>query len=206
MGIQIGSNYAGPCTAGEDAQHDPDGALPDGEHNFASLETQGLDSFHAGVHGLDKRRLFVGDVVGDANRALPNDPVHHPYVFGETAAGGLESGGAADFFVGGALGEGFVAAVVALAAGDVVEDDDAIARMEIGDAFTDDGDDTGSFVSEDAWGGVGSGMDFLEIGAAHAAGVDADEQFAGADAGDGNGFESDVVDAAVYGGEHSRGD
>ncbi len=61
-------------------------------------------------------------------------------------------------------------------------------------------------MAEDAGGGVGSGGDFLEVGAADAAGVDFDQDFAGADFGDGDGFEADVVDAAIDGGQHGARD
>ncbi len=46
---------------------------------------------------------------------------------------------------------------------------------------------------------------FLEVGAADAAGVNADEQLSGGDCGHGNRFEADVVDSAIDGGQHGRG-
>ena len=61
-------------------------------------------------------------------------------------------------------------------------------------------------MAEDAGGGVGSGGDFFEVGAADAAGVDFDQDFAGGDFGDGDGFEADVVDAAIDGGQHGGRD
>jgi hypothetical protein len=57
-------------------------------------------------------------------------------------------------------------------------------------------------VAEDAGGGMRSGGDLLEVGAADAAGVDAQEQFSGADGGHGNGFEADVIDSPVNGSQH----
>ncbi len=66
-------------------------------------------------------------------RTVPrlDNPVHHPDVLGESAAGGLEAGRAADFLVGLALGKHFMPAVVTLAARDVMEHDHAIARPEL---------------------------------------------------------------------------
>ena len=78
-----------------------------------------------------------------------------------------------------------------------MKDHDPIARSVIGDAFADGGYDSGSFVSEDARCRMRSGGNLLEVGAADAAGVDADEHFARADRGHRNCFEADVVDAAV---------
>jgi hypothetical protein len=91
------------------------------------------------------------------------------------------------------LREGFMTAVVALAAWDVMKDDDAIAGLENVYASADGGDYSGSFVAEDAGRGVRSGGNFLEVGAADSAGVYADEQLSGADRGDGNRLQANVV-------------
>ena len=61
-------------------------------------------------------------------------------------------------------------------------------------------------MSEDAGRGVGAGRNFLQIGAADAAGVDANEHFAAADRGHGDSFKANVVHAAVDGGLHGRRD
>ncbi len=60
-----------------------------------------------------------------------------------------------------------------------MEDHDAIADGEVFDAITDGCDGSGGLVAEDAWGGVRAAVDLLEIGAADAAGSDADENFTG---------------------------
>ena len=65
---------------------------------------------------------------------LRDDPIHYADVFGEAAAAGLESCGRADLLIGGALGINLVAAVIAFAARDVVEDHYAVAGLEIVDA------------------------------------------------------------------------
>ena len=61
-------------------------------------------------------------------------------------------------------------------------------------------------MSEDARGGMGAGGNLLEVGAANAAGMDADEHLSGTDLRDGDGFEADIIDAAVDGGLHGGGD
>jgi hypothetical protein len=98
------------------------------------------------------------------------------------------------------LREGFMTAVVALAAWDVMKDDDAIAGLENVYASADGGDYSGSFVAEDAGRGVRSGGNFLEVGAADSAGVNFEQKLARADGGNGNGFETNVIHAAVDGG------
>jgi len=170
------------------------------------LEAQGLDSLHAGIDGLDKTGLLEGDAVGDFYSALVDDPIHDADVFGETAAGGLEASGASNSFVGGALGEGLMAAVVALAAGNVMEDYDAVAGSEAGDSGTDGCGYAGGFMAEDAGSGMRPGSDFLEIGAANAAGVNANQNLSGSDLRDGDGFEADVVYAAINRRPHGCGD
>ena len=49
-------------------------------------------------------------------------------------------------------------------------DDDALAALEAGDALADGDDGAGHLVAEDAGGGVGAGVDLLQVGAADAAG------------------------------------
>ena len=136
---------------------------------------------------------------------LLDNPVHDADIFRETAAGRLKSGGAADFLVGGALGEGLVTAVVALAAGDVVEDYDAIAGRELTHSGANRRDHSRGFVAEDARSGMRSGGDLLQVGATDAAGMDPQQQLSGADLRDGNSFEADVVYSAVNRRQHGGG-
>ena len=67
-----------------------------------------------------------------------------------------------------------------------MEDDDTVSGAVLADILANSGDNAGSFVSEDARGGVRSGGDFLQVGAADATGVDADQYFALADSRDGD--------------------
>ena len=57
-------------------------------------------------------------------------------------------------------------------------------------------------MAEDARGRDGAVMDFLDVSRADATHGDLDEQLAGADARDRNGFEAQVVDAAINDGAH----
>jgi hypothetical protein len=85
-----------------------------------------------------------------------------------------------------------------------MKDDDAVAGLENVNASADGGDYPGGFVAEDAGCGVRSGGNFLEVGAADPAGVNFQQKFAGTDGGNGNGFEANVIHAAVDGGTHGR--
>jgi len=145
-------------------------------------------------------------VVGEPDEAAADDPGHDADVFGKPAAGGFKARGDADALVVVALGGGLVAAVVALAAGGVVEDHDAVANAKALDIDAGSSDDAGDFMPEDAGGRVGAGVDLLEVGAADTAGVDADEDFAAVDFRDGDGLDTDVVNASVDRGAHGGGD
>jgi hypothetical protein len=57
-------------------------------------------------------------------------------------------------------------------------------------------------MTEDAGRRVGAGVDFLQVRAADAAGMDAKEDFARTDLGHGNGFEANVIFAPVNDGAH----
>jgi hypothetical protein len=138
------------------------------------MQVQGLNALHAGVDGLDEAGLLERDAVGDADGALRDDPIHNPHVIGETAAGRLESGRAADSLVGRTLGKGLVLAIETVAARYVMEDHHAVARKVIGHAFANGSDHAGGFVPENAGGGVRACGNLFKVGAANAAGVDAD--------------------------------
>ena len=99
------------------------------------MQIQVFDPLQTGVDWLDKTGLLVGDVIGDTDCALLGDPIHDADVFGKSSAGGLETGGASDFFIGFALGKSFIATVIAFAARDVMEDHDAVSGLPIVDAF-----------------------------------------------------------------------
>jgi hypothetical protein len=77
---------------------------------------------------------------------------------------------------------------------------------EFGDACADFCDHAGHLVAEDARGGVRAHVNFLEIRTANAAGGDLDEQLAGSDARNGDGFKTHVIDAAVNNRAHRCGD
>jgi hypothetical protein len=87
-----------------------------------------------------------------------------------------------------------------------MKDDDAVAGLKNVDAGADGGDYSGGFVAKDAGRGVRSGGDFFEVSATDAAGVDFEQKFARADGGDWNGFEANIIDAAVHSGKHGGGD
>ena len=61
-------------------------------------------------------------------------------------------------------------------------------------------------MAEDARGRDGAVLDFFDVGGADAADGDLHQQFIGADARDGDGFEAEVVDAAINDGAHGFGD
>jgi hypothetical protein len=60
-------------------------------------------------------------------------------------------------------------------------------------------------MTEEARGRHGAVLDFFDVGGADAAHGDLDEEFVGADAGDGDGFEAEVVHAAIDDGAHGFG-
>ena len=61
-------------------------------------------------------------------------------------------------------------------------------------------------MAEDARGRDGAVLDFFDVGGADAADGDLDEEFMGANTRDGDGFEAQVIDAAVNDGAHGFGD
>src|ERR1019366_8908005 len=140
------------------------GTLPNHQHGLPRLQTKGLNTFDAGIHRFDKTRLFKTDAVRDAHRSLLDDPVHHPDVFRKSSTRRLESRRATDFLVGGALREGFVAAVIAFSTRDVMQHHHAFAEAELANTFPHFRDDTRSFVAKNTRRGVRARRDLLKIG------------------------------------------
>src|SRR5579863_9831300 len=175
LGIQIGSNNRGPCPACQDTQYDADGALADGQNGLARLQAEGFYALHAGVDRFDKTSLLEGDAVRDLYRSLADNPIHNADIFREASAGRFKSRGAPYPLIGEALGECLVTAVVALAAGDVMEDHHTVTWLEAAHVGADGGDYAGSFMAEDPRRGMGSCGDFFEVRATDAAGVNAEE-------------------------------
>src|SRR5205823_252934 len=145
----------------QSSQYDTDGALTHHQNCFPSLQSQSLNAFHAGVHGLNKTGLFKRYVIGDGNCSTLNNPIHNANVLGESTSGRLESGCATNFLVGFTLGKCFMATVIAFAAWDVVEDYDSIANFKLTHAFAHSRNLTRSLVTENAGRGMGSGGNLL---------------------------------------------
>src|SRR5262249_23949734 len=131
------------------------------QHRFVGFQTQANGALHTGVDGLDKTGLLEGNTVRDAHGAVLDDPVHDTHVFGEAAAAGLKAGRATNFLVGLALGEGVMAAVVAVPTGDMVKDHHPVAGMEFLDAVSSGNHYSGGFVPENARGRVRTGGDLF---------------------------------------------
>jgi hypothetical protein len=84
----------------------------------------------------------------------------------------------------------------------MVKDHNPLANLELIDSPANGCNDACGFMPKDARGGVGAGVDLLEIGAANTTGVNLDEDFACADFGNGNSFDAHVVDAAINSSAH----
>jgi hypothetical protein len=188
---------------GQPAQYDTNGTLTDHEDGFAGFDGQTLHAFNTGIDGLDKAGLLKADAFRDGHGTFGDDPIHDADIFGESSARSFEAGSATDLLINIALGEGFMAAVKTFSAGNVMKDNDAVIYAEFFNTLADGGNYTCSFVSENAGRGVGAESDFFEVGAADAAGVNANQDLARADGGDWDSFDANVILAAIDSGLHS---
>jgi len=168
------------------------------------VTAQQNESFHGFEHGIDRflhGAFEAGIARGDFNDAR-EDEVHDADIFGVAATGRFKAGGDASALVLGALGKGAMAAGVAIQAGDVMVEGGAGAEAKAAGLRAHLDNDAGGFMAEDARGREGGVLDFFDVGGADAAGGDLNEEFAGADFGDGNGFEAEIVGAAIHDGGH----
>ena len=89
--------------------------------------------FSTVLDGLNEGGLLEGDIVRNRDHtAARGHPIHHANILREAAAGRFEASCNADFFIEGALSRGAFAAIEALAAGNVMVDDDAFASLGSG--------------------------------------------------------------------------
>jgi hypothetical protein len=87
----------------------------------------------------------------------------------------------------------------------VMVQSDAFADAEFCHATADLHDGAGGFVSENSWRGDCSVMNLFDVGRANAAHRDFDEQFAGLNFRDRNGFNAQVIATAIDDGLHLPG-
>jgi hypothetical protein len=106
------------------------------------------------------------------------------------------------------LGEGAVAAKMAIQAWNMMVQRDAVAHFEslLRAPCSEFHNRPGGFVSENARRLDGAVLDFFDVGRADAADGDFDEQFIRVDARDGHGLDAQVVHTAIDDGAHGFGD
>jgi hypothetical protein len=157
-----------------------------------------------GVHRLNEGSLLERDSVWNTDDpAVVHDEVQHADVLREPAAGGLEASRDAGLLVERTLRGGSLAAVVALIAGHMMVDDNALAEFEPGDSLAAGHDGTRHLVAEDTWRRMGAVVDLLEIRTADSAGCDLDQKLSRPNFGNWNRLDAHVVDSAVDYGAHS---
>ena len=204
--IEVAGQHGSASFAREGCEENADRALTNHQDCLVPLEIEPLNRLVACVDRLEKCSLFKRNSVGNLYEPAPqHDGRHDADVLGETATGRSEARSAPDVLIGLALREGLFAAVEALAARDVVVSHHAVAYRESVDAFACLHDSARHLMSEDARCIMRSGVNLLQICAADSAGVDLDQHLAGADLRHRDGFDADVIHAAIHGGSHHCG-
>jgi hypothetical protein len=88
----------------------------------------------------------------------------------------------------------------------MVKDHHAIAGPVVAYSLAHRCDHSGSFMAENPGRGMGTGGDLLEVRAANSTRVDPYQHLAGADLGNRDSLEADIVDAAIHRSLHGCGD
>ncbi len=162
LGVEVGSEDTGAGAAGKNRVHQTDGPLTDDQDRVIGDEIEHFYALENSVDWLEKGSLLEWDAVGDGNdSATGGDPVHHANILREAAAGRLEASRYAYFFVEGALCWGSLAAIEALAAGYMMVNDNPLATVKPGYARADADNGARHFMTENAGGGVGAGVNLL---------------------------------------------
>ena len=126
---QVGGEDADAAQLQNFCEHEANRPLPGHERGVAGQQVQAADGLEDGVDGFEHGAFREGIFGGDFHDA-GQDEGHDADVFGVAAARRLESGGDAGALVGLALGEGAVAAEMAIEAGNVMVQGDAVADFE----------------------------------------------------------------------------
>ena len=195
-GEEVGGNDADALEEKEAGEEESDRALTGDKDDVFWKEWELADALDDGVDGFEQgafeERVGAWDLhhAGEAERQDAD-------VFGVASAGGLESGRDAGALVGFALGKGAVSAEMAIHAGNVMVERHTVPDPETPRRSTHLDDRAAGLVTEDAGGGNSALLDLLDVGGAHTAGGDPDEDLARPDAGDVDRFQTKVVDAAV---------
>jgi hypothetical protein len=79
----------------------------------------------------------------------------------------------------------------------VVKHHHTVAELVAGNTFAKSSNHAGRLMAKDARGGMGTGRDLLEIGAADATSVDSNQDFSRADPWNRDRLQADVVDAVI---------
>ena len=186
-------------------EHEADGPLPRHEHGVATQEGKLGDGLEDGIDGFLHGAFEEGVLARDFDDA-GQDKGHDANIFRVATAGGFEARrDAGEVFVLRTLGEGVMAAGMAIHARHVMVEADAFTDGEAANARADLDDGAGGFVAENAGRRDGAIVDLLDVGGANAAGRDLHEQFTGTDARDRERFEAQIVHAAVNDGPHGFG-
>ena len=127
---QVGGEDADARQLQDFCEHQANRPLAGDKHGVAGQQVQTVDRLEDGVDGFEHRAFGEGICGGDFHDA-GQDEGQDADVFGVAAARRLESGGDAGALVGGALGEGAVAAEMAVQAGNVMVQGDAVADLQV---------------------------------------------------------------------------
>jgi hypothetical protein len=161
-----------------------------------------VNSFVAVFYRLYPARLIEGNSVRNQLDSALYDPIEDAHVLRKPAAGRLITCRRAHFFVNRTLGVQPAVTVEAIAAGNVVEKDDAIAGNVFSNAIPGSHDDAGGLVAVDAGRREQVVLDFLQIGMTDTTGFDADEKLAGTDGGGFDALDSYSAVADIDGRSH----
>jgi len=145
----------------------PDEAKPDDHDGIVLAGADAAEVPQNAGKGLDHRRVREGQRRGKFEGDMLDVPRGNPDEFGESARIEVRALELA------AHGLGSAAAVVAVEAGDVVTDDDAVAFLELRHAFADGVNAAGDFVPERHGAIADGGIDLEKVGAAESARFDA---------------------------------
>jgi hypothetical protein len=174
---RIGGPYRRSCSLYQYRENKADGALPQHGNGVAGSQLKELHAFKAGIDRFDPAVLIERHARRYFLHATIDNPIHDPNILRKSAAGRFVARRDPNPLIDCALGIQASRAVITGPARHVMENDNPIPGLILGDAIPGSGDHPGRFMAVDARRRKQIVLNLFEIGVADAAGFHPYEDF-----------------------------
>ena len=194
---EVRRHHAHPQCGQHSDEEQPNGSGTSHPNRVALQEGQAADAFEHRIDGL-KHGSFFQTVLGRYLHHPGQAEIHDPNEFSITATGRLEARRDARTLVGFTLGKGPVSAEMAVQTRHMVVKPDAVTDRPPLNPSTHPNNGASRFMAINPRRGLGSVVDFLNVGGTHPANPHPHEDFAGANPGHRNLLDPQIIYTTIH--------